>query len=56
LVLWFDAASEIERKFLVPKLPSGLQRSPATRIEQGYIAIVTTAPKSGFGGAMTIRC
>ena len=39
LVLWFDAAVEIERKFLVPKLPSDLHRSPATRIEQGYIAI-----------------
>ena len=39
MALWFDAAVEIERKFLVPKLPSGLRRSPATRIEQGYIAI-----------------
>jgi CYTH domain-containing protein len=39
LALWFDAAVEIERKFLVPKLPSDLERSPATRIEQGYIAV-----------------
>jgi adenylate cyclase len=32
---------EIERKFLVPELPRGLERSPATRIEQGYIAIAS---------------
>ena len=30
---------EIERKFLVPDIPQGLNRSRATRIEQGYIAI-----------------
>jgi adenylate cyclase len=30
---------EIERKFLVPELPPGLERWPATRIEQGYLAI-----------------
>lgn len=30
---------EIERKFLVQELPSSLERSPSTRIEQGYIAI-----------------
>jgi CYTH domain-containing protein len=30
---------EIERKFLVPQLPAGLERSRSTRIEQGYIAI-----------------
>ena len=30
---------EIERKFLVPELQPGLERSRATRIEQGYIAI-----------------
>jgi adenylate cyclase len=32
---------EIERKFLVPELPRGLERSPATWIEQGYIAIAS---------------
>lgn len=37
--MWFDAIVEIERKFLVPELPPGLGRWPATRIEQGYIAI-----------------
>lgn len=30
---------EIERKFLVPELPPGLERWPATRIEQGYLAV-----------------
>jgi CYTH domain-containing protein len=30
---------EIERKFLVPELPSEAERSRSTRIEQGYIAI-----------------
>jgi adenylate cyclase len=30
---------EIERKFLVLELPQGLERWPATRIEQGYLAI-----------------
>ena len=30
---------EIERKFLVLEPPAGLGRWPATRIEQGYIAI-----------------
>jgi adenylate cyclase len=30
---------EIERKFLVPEAPPGLERSRSTRIEQGYIAI-----------------
>jgi adenylate cyclase len=30
---------EIERKFLVPELPPDLERWPATRIEQGYLAI-----------------
>ena len=37
--MWFDAIVEIERKFLVPELPQGLERWPATRIEQGYLAI-----------------
>jgi CYTH domain-containing protein/CHAD domain-containing protein len=31
--------SEIERKFLVPDLPGWLADHPATRIEQGYLAI-----------------
>jgi CYTH domain-containing protein len=39
VALWFDALVEIERKFLVPELPPGLERWPATRIEQGYLAI-----------------
>ncbi len=39
--LCFDAGVEIERKFLVPELPRGLERSPTTRIEQGYIAIAS---------------
>ena len=30
---------EIERKFLVPEHPEDLERWPATRIEQGYLAI-----------------
>jgi adenylate cyclase len=30
---------EIERKFLVHEFPSGLEGSPSTRIEQGYLAI-----------------
>ncbi len=30
---------EIERKFLVRKLPPEVERAPSTRIEQGYIAI-----------------
>lgn len=29
---------EIERKFLVPERPPGLERSRSTRIEQGYLA------------------
>jgi CYTH domain-containing protein len=37
--VWFDAMVEIERKFLVPDLPQDLDRWPATRIEQGYLAI-----------------
>jgi CYTH domain-containing protein len=37
--LWFDAIVEIERKFLVPELPPGLERWPATLIAQGYLAI-----------------
>lgn len=37
--MWFDATVEIERKFLVPELPPNLERWPATRIEQGYLAI-----------------
>ena len=39
--LCFDVAVEIERKFLVPELPPDLERSPVTRIEQGYIAIAS---------------
>src|ERR1700761_216223 len=30
---------EIERKFLVPELPPDVERWPATRIKQGYLAI-----------------
>ena len=30
---------EIERKFLVHEFPSGLEGSPSTRIEQGYLAV-----------------
>ena len=30
---------EIERKFLVPKLPGDLARHPAHKIEQGYLAL-----------------
>ncbi len=30
---------EIERKFLVPELPPGLEPSQATRIDQGYLAV-----------------
>lgn len=41
MALCFDAAVEIERKFLVPEHPRGLEGSPATRIEQGYIAIAS---------------
>jgi adenylate cyclase len=37
--VWFDPVVEIERKFLVPELPQDLERWPATRIEQGYLAI-----------------
>ena len=37
--MWFDARVEIERKFLVAEPPPDLDRWPATRIEQGYIAI-----------------
>lgn len=38
-VLCFDGPVEIERKFLVRELPTALEQSPSTRIEQGYIAI-----------------
>ncbi|MCW2954657.1 MAG: adenylate cyclase [Conexibacter sp.] len=31
--------TEIERKFLLPRPPAQLDRFPATRIEQGYLAI-----------------
>jgi adenylate cyclase len=31
--------TEIERKFLVAELPPGLDEAPATRIEQGYVAV-----------------
>ncbi len=37
--MWLDVGVEIERKFLVPVLPRGLERSRATRIEQGYLAV-----------------
>lgn len=30
---------EIERKFLVANAPAGLERHPAQRIEQGYLAV-----------------
>ena len=30
---------EIERKFLVPALPPGLDAAPRTRIEQGYLVV-----------------
>ena len=40
---------EIERKFLVPRLPPGLERSRSTQIEQGYIAI------AGDGTEVRIR-
>jgi CYTH domain-containing protein len=40
---------EIERKFLVPELPQGLERARATRIEQGYVAI------AGDGTEVRIR-
>lgn len=33
------AGREIERKFLVEELPAGLDRWPATAVEQGYLAI-----------------
>jgi adenylate cyclase len=39
VAVWFDEIVEIERKFLVPELPQDLERWPATRIEQGYLAI-----------------
>lgn len=39
MTVWFDASVEIERKFLVPEPPPELERWPATRIEQGYLAI-----------------
>jgi adenylate cyclase len=31
--------TEIERKFLVSSLPADLETAPATRIEQGYLAV-----------------
>jgi adenylate cyclase len=31
--------TEIERKFVLPEPPPGIGRFPATRIEQGYLAI-----------------
>ncbi len=37
--MWLDVGVEIERKFLVPELPPDLDRSAATRIDQGYLAI-----------------
>lgn len=37
--MWLDVGVEIERKFLVPELPPGLERSQSTRIDQGYLAI-----------------
>ena len=40
-LLCFDAAVEIECKFLSSGAPAGVERSPATRIEQGYIAIAS---------------
>ena len=30
---------EIERKFVLPGPPAGLDRHPAQRIEQGYLAV-----------------
>ena len=32
---------EIERKFLVDRLPDGLDDNPSAEIEQGYLAITT---------------
>jgi CYTH domain-containing protein len=34
-----DAAVEIERKFVLPAPPPELERHPAERIQQGYVAI-----------------
>jgi adenylate cyclase len=31
--------TEIERKFIVDELPAGLEGTPRTRIEQGYLAV-----------------
>ena len=39
IALCFDEVMEIERKFLVAESPPELERSSATRIEQGYLAI-----------------
>jgi CYTH domain-containing protein len=30
---------EVERKFIVPERPAGLERNPRQRIEQGYLAV-----------------
>ena len=30
---------EVERKFIVPERPAGLERNPHQRIEQGYLAV-----------------
>ena len=32
-------SAEVERKFVLPGRPAGLERHPARRIEQGYLAI-----------------
>lgn len=40
---------EVERKFLIPEPPSGLERYPAARIDQGYLAV------SGDGTEVRIR-
>jgi len=34
-----DAPSEVERKFLLPRLPDGFDRSPAKKLRQGYLAV-----------------
>lgn len=33
------SGTEVERKFLVERLPDGLEAAPPTRIEQGYLVV-----------------
>ena len=46
---------EVERKFLLPAPPAGLDEHPSKRLEQGYLAIDPAGPRSGSGARTTRR-